>query len=415
MGFAESSSVSYPCRTCTCTKKETQNVIVDMPEKHRTKESYHDAVKVVQNSAKIDYKLTFGLREMCVLNELKYFHIIDNLNVDIMHDLCEGTVQTALFHFFKYILAKRVLSEKELIDRITFFDYGILSRHCYPSRLTLDRKNLNQNASQIKCLTCHIPFIFFDLKSHTELQNIWTCIHSMLKILTICYSSTITERDLKDLELSVEFHLKNMIELFAINLKPKHHHMTHYAHVIRNVGPLIHMSTMKYEIKHKDFTKIAKTTNNFRNINKTLVNRYLERSIGKKMYSDEISHAVFRNFDKKFIEEFRLILNDILIPDILCAKWLKINSEYYENSLILKIGARFFEILHIIRYKSEYFFICFEYEKICFEYFMQSFEIREIQPRNFVLVKHSELTTRRSFEKKKNDGKWYLIVDTLDL
>lgn len=386
-----------------------------MPGKHRTKECYHEAVRVVQNSAKIDYKLTFGIREMCVLNELKYFHIIDNLNVDIMHDLCEGTVQTALFHFFKYILAKKVLSEKELINRITFFDYGVLSRHCYPSRLTLDRKNLNQNASQIKCLIYHIPFIFFDLQSHTELQNIWTCIHSMLKILTICYSSTITERDLKDLESSVEFHLKNMIKLFAIDLKPKHHHMTHYAHVIRNVGPLIHMSTMKYEIKHKDFTKIAKTTNNFRNINETLVNRYLERSIGKKMYSDEISHAVFREFDKKFIEEFRLILNDIVIPGISCAKWLKINSEYYENSPILKIGANFFEILHIIRYKSEYFFICFEYEKIRFDYFMQSFDIREIQPRNFVLIKHSKLTTRRSFEKKKNEGKWYLIVDALDL
>lgn len=415
MGFAESSSVSYPCRTCICTKKETQCLTVDIPAKHRSKENYEEAIRIIENSDYIDYKKTMGIREACVLNELKFFHIIDNLNVDIMHDLCEGTVQTVLYNFFDFIISKKIISENEIISKITFYNYGVLNRHCVPSRLSLTKKNLNQNASQIKCLIYHIPFIFFDFKSHDEIQKLWICIHSMLKILTICYSSTITENDLKDLDDSVKCHLENMIELFGINLKPKHHHMTHYAHVIRNVGPLVHMSTMKFEMKHKEFTRISKVTNNFRNINKTLVNRHLERSFSKNMYTDVITHAVFRKVDKNFEEEFKMILNDFVITEVLRGKWLKINSDYYESGLFLKSGTRFFKILHIIRHRNEYFFICSEYENNNFDHFLHSIEIREIIPCNTVLLKYSELYLKKSFEKKENNEKVYLIADSLDI
>lgn len=103
----------------------------------------------------------------------------------------------------------------------------------------------------------------------------------MLKIVTICYSSKISETDSNELEYWVKTHLDKMIEVFGIKLKPKHHFMTHYANIIRKVGPLVHMSTLRFETKHKEFTKIAKSTNNYRNINKTLSTRYQENLLSK--------------------------------------------------------------------------------------------------------------------------------------
>lgn len=407
LGFAESSAVSYPCRTCLCTKEETQIISIDLPEKHRTKESYNEAIDIINNTERIDYKATKGIREFCVLNRLEYFHILDNLNADIMHDLCEGTVSVLLFHFSKHLLDTKLFTEQNLRNLVSFFSYGVLNRHNNPSNISFEKRNLNQNASQTKCLLYHLPYIFVEYKSHDAFKDLWICLHSMLEIMTICYSATIKESYLINLEKAVKNHLESMVRVFKIKLIRKHHHMTHYAHIIRNVGPLVHMSTMRFEMKHKELKKISKSTNNFRNINRTITARHVERSFVKTMYENEISHGVMRVLDFQLKLKFEGLLNGVCEHQCDQTKWLRINSHYYENGLFLKSAFDFFEINHILYAENEYYFICTKYKQNGYDEFLNSIMIEKISPVSVDLLKYSELGCKKSFEKRSYMSRYF--------
>lgn len=420
LGFAGSMAASYFCRTCLSTKEETQILTVDVPEKYRTRDNYNEAIRIIKNSSEIDYKITKGIREYCILNDLKYFNIIDNFNVDIMHDLCEGTIQVLLSKVLNLCVREKLLSESDLKCLVAYHDYGILNRHNLPSELKLERKNLNQNASQTKCLLHHLPFILFDLKSHTLSRDVWDCLQSMLKIVTICYSSKISETDLKELEYCVKSHLDKMIEVFGITLKPKHHFMTHYTNIIRKVGPLVHMSTLRFETKHKEFTKIAKSTNNYRNINKTLGIRYQESLLSRSYYVDQIEHGKLRLPKCDFFTEFGYLLEDFENRSvILQTRYLKINSHYYESGLFIKNGKFLYQILKIFKYQNEYFFICKQFNVVIFDEFLNSIQIEKSYPEILSIFCHSKLKIKKSFEKKNvlNDRNLaiFIPVESLDI
>lgn len=420
LGFAESMAASYFCRTCLSTKEETQSLTVDVPEKYRTRDSYDEAIRIIQNSSEIEYKITKGIREYCILNDLTYFNILDNFNVDIMHDLCEGTIQVLLHNVFNFCVREKLLSESGLKSLVAYHDYGILNRHNLPSELKLERKNLNQNASQTKCILHHLPFILFDYKLDTLSKDVRDCIQSMLKIVSICYSSKIGETDLKELEHWVKIHLDNMIEVFGINLKPKHHFMIHYANIIRKVGPLVHMSTLRFETKHKEFTKIAKSTNNYRNINKTLGIRYQESLLCRSYYVDQTEHGKLKLPECDFFTQFGHLLYDFKNKtDILQIRYLKINSHYYESGLFVKNGKFLFQILKLFKYENDYYFICNQFDVVLYNAFLNSIQIERTYPDEMSIFCHSKLSIKKSFEKKNvlNNGNvtTFLLVESLDI
>lgn len=416
LGFAESLSAKFFCRTCLCSKEETQIMTRDNPEKYRTKQDYDAAIDDIRNSQTVDLKKTKGIREYCVLNNLKYFHILQNMNADIMHDLCEGVLQTMTSHFFQFGISRKLFSESELINFVSFFDYGVLNRRNMPSDVRLDRKNLNQNASQMKCLVQHLPFIFSHLKDEEEFKNVWLCVTSMLTILKICYSSTITNDQLDILAIKIEAYLKTMIETFGVKLKPKDHIMTHYPHIIRSVGPLVHMSTMKFEMKHKDLTNIAKSTNNFRNINKTLAKRYQEKSFFNTKYENKITSAIKKVVDVNFLQLYGSVLDVFpLKSEIYRTKWVKINSDHYEKGLMLKFNQTFFEINCLLYYGNEFFFICSHYEYNDFDEFFNSIKITKTTPEKILLVKYSDLHSKKSYEKKMVGESIYLMANCLEI
>lgn len=107
MGFAGGFSATYFCRTCTSTKEETRSLTIDMPNKHRTQRQYDDAIELIAKSSDVDLKKTLGIKVFCPLNKLIYFNILDNLNADIMHDICEGTIRYLLSPFFKHLIEKK--------------------------------------------------------------------------------------------------------------------------------------------------------------------------------------------------------------------------------------------------------------------------------------------------------------------
>lgn len=57
-------------------------------------------------------------------------------------------------------------------------------------------------------------------------------------------------------------------------LRPKHHYVEHYPHLIMCFVPLVHFWTMRFDGKHKVFKKIVHDVNNFKNILKMLAERH---------------------------------------------------------------------------------------------------------------------------------------------
>lgn len=266
-GFVEGFRAKYFCRMCDLSNEECSSAVAEDPSRMRNISEYNLQLIQLPKSEKKNINIK-GVKKHCLLNSIGNFHIFQNRNVDLMHDVLEGAVPKLLHNLFSYCVDKRILSAKELQDRVRDHNYGISNRCNKPSFLDLDKLNLNQNASQSYCLMINIPFMLIDKKD--KLMEIWICVESLLQIMQICFSDSITDTDLVLLEELVKTHLKNFSKLFKCTLKPKHHFLTHYASVIRSSGPVINNWMMRMEAKHKFFTDHAKRIKNCINVAKSL-------------------------------------------------------------------------------------------------------------------------------------------------
>lgn len=207
LGFVESFGATNFCRFCTASKKETETMVIQDSKKLRTIEEYESHLKIVSESTKIDFNLTKGVKRPCALNELNFFHSLENKSVDIMHDLNEGAIPFLLQHLFAYCIKKKLVTEASLKKRILFYDFGI-DRKNAPSTLNLKKSNLNQSATQLLCLFRNIGFIFSDFELNEKLDKAWKCIESLQTIVQIAYSTDIHEDDLVSLTNNTSTFLK---------------------------------------------------------------------------------------------------------------------------------------------------------------------------------------------------------------
>lgn len=411
-GFVESFMAHFFCRICTLAKDETKRMTIEDTTKLRTRESYDEIVKLIVSGQNLDYKETLGVKRLCYLNNLKYFHITDNFNLDIMHDFMEGAVPLLLKLFFEHGINCRVFTEKELINAFFYFDYGLLNKKCIPSAINMTRRNLGQNASQTRCILLNMPFVLFSYKNNENLEKAWVCISSMQQIVRIVYSPIIDSSNLNLLKELTTKHLEYVKESFTIELTPKQHNMTHMHTSISMVGPLVHMSTLKFEMKHKEFSSDVRKMQNYKNVSQSLAQNYQIKSmdncyknqikIGRKTRSkvNAIHHSFFVNFD--FSKLFEL-------------KSLKYNSHYYEKGLFIKDNEFFHKIENIFSYESEYYFLCIQYTGIKFDEFLNSLSITENIPKTYKLLCHSKMMYKKSHSHKQLGNSLYIIAETIEI
>lgn len=158
-GFSEIFAADYFCRFCECSRIETQSLTKEDISKLRTAATYNEQITKLQNNAKMDLKDTKGIRSHCLFNNVENFHVLTNLSVDIMHDICEGIIPFFLHNVFQYCIDKKICNQKYLIRRIRDFNYGVLNSQKKPSRLQIERNNLGQNASQLYAIMVNMYFM----------------------------------------------------------------------------------------------------------------------------------------------------------------------------------------------------------------------------------------------------------------
>lgn len=413
-GLAGSFSATYFCRFCITPKATCKQMTSEDPDSIRDVESYNIICGNLSKSNN-DLKISKGVKQYCILNDLNHFHMLENYTVDIMHDLLEGTVPFLLENLFKYcVKGKNLFSLKKLQNMVKFFDYGYLNKKSVPSKIKLEG-NLGQSASQMHCLIKNIPFILFHYKN--ELNEVWPAVQSMLMILEIVFSEQISENDIKRLEAVTESHLKLIIGLFSCNLIPKHHLMLHYPRVIRSMGPLVHLWSMRFESKHKIFKQRAGMTKNFVNLTKSLAEKHqLEMSVIENKYSDTIKMGKITNEFDQFVDDFEMY-NEMLgtRSNARIIKSLKLNAWQYRPGLLIFQNSKFFEIKYILACDDGYWFLCetlYFIEKAC--QYGNSLVLSD-SASMLKVISLNELTMKKSFQKMYVNDEIHVICCDLEL
>lgn len=435
-GMAKCFNCTHFCRICNCPKNITQKICRELKETLRTRDEYDKIMEKLalhssHSKKKIDYKETVGFQSYCILNDLNYFHSIDNRSQDRMHDIDEGAMPFVLGHLFDYLSSEGIITLSEIKEKVKSFNYGILERKNIPSDIFFNKKNLNQNASQMRCLTKHLPFIFKDLlklqdgNKRRKVHKVWKVVELMLKINQIADSYVITELDIINLENYVAEFLKCIQVFFGVLLIPKLHFLTHYAETIRQMGSIKNLQTIRGEAKHQTFTRYGKRTNNFMNICKTLAqkhqqqivcnlreNTYRDRKTTSKKIRALIKYSfLIKNFDEyaQLFSNYFGNLNDVMIID-----YLVMNSFYFKSGLFVLFSNQFCQIEAILSRDQTLVLFCSPYRTVRLQEFSNSIQITKSTDR-CLLWTFSDIEHMKSYEGKISNGKTYIIADELDL
>lgn len=363
---------------------------------------------------KVKFEETKGVKYYCQLSDLKYFHIIDNPTVDIMHDVSEGVIPFSLKLLFTFCCNSKIFSFDELNSMIQYFDYGYLNNQNIPSEINLEKRSLGQNAAQSLCLFRNVPFILYKFRNHSQLTQIWQIIESLLRIVEIIYSDEITDSDLDVLNEMIHIHLEG-IKTHGMNLLPKHHFMLHYAPIIRSLGPLVTMNMIRYESKHKVFKDIAKNTHNYKNINKTLaLSHQKSLCVNGFTYKQSVVNGKTSPMNKNFAKKYENYLKYDFGTDVINVEeiqWLRIGNYQYRKDLLIIHRGFLYQMKNILVYKNRYYFMSNRFEVAKFERSLNSFQIHETTAED--LIQFSELKILKTYEMKSIESKKYVIADTL--
>lgn len=427
-------SICY-CRVCFCDKDACQRQTIEVASKIRTKTHYNQQISTINSAKTINKKLklgeTYGIKNYSVLNDLNFFHTIENRTQDMMHDVYEGAMPANLSLFFKRLIMCGVITEDEIELKISTFNYGKLESKNTPSKFCINKKNLNQKASQMRCLMTHTPFIFHYLLRHSDeekrkiVHKIWPSIEYILKIDQILCSTVIKEKDLVNLENYTDMLLKHIKKTFSIKLFPKLHFMTHYANTIRIMGPLKFSQIMRGDAKHQVFTQYAKRCRNYTNIYKTLSEKHQEMLAAK---SDKITYIDKLEVSKKnfkLLKEKGKLKNDLGnyskmlseffsdLSQVTIINFITINSIRFSKGLFLISDAKMHQIDAVLKCNDSFIFLCTQFHTVKYFPFANCFEVQKST--NVSLIKFDSLTCKRSFESKNLNGKPHIIAEDLDM
>lgn len=104
-----------------------------------------------------------------------------------------------------------------------------------------------------------------------EDNKTWGILMDLKDIAELLCSSKFTDESLCYMECKISDHRNLLQEVFPdFRLRPKHHFIEHYPHLVRCFGPLVDFWTIRFEAKHSFFKKVVRDVNNFKNILLTL-------------------------------------------------------------------------------------------------------------------------------------------------
>lgn len=149
------------------------------------------------------------------------------------------------------------------------------------------------------------------------------------------------------LECKISEHRQRYQELFPDQkLLPKHHFLEHYPELIKYLGPLVTLWTMRFEAKQSFFKQVVRDTSNFRNITLTLETTH-QLMVGYNMFIHDYETLFLEvaNISKVPID----VLNEDIVntltqkyPEVTAvnlAHSVTINGNTYQKGMIVLHGS----------------------------------------------------------------------------
>lgn len=411
LGYVMCFIASHFCRHCISSKEQCQTEVKEDRALLRTKQRYDDHCQIIQNSEKVDFSMTKGMKIYCKLNDITHFHILDNPSVDIMHDLAEGVIPFLLKNLFVYAFNKSIFDEVELDWMVQYHDYGWLSRRNLPSRVSISKRRVGQSAAQVLCLFKHLPMLLYKYKENENLKLVWPCVTSLLRIVEIVHAYELNDDHLCILNKEISNHLTYTKSAFDTHSRPKHHFMTHYASTVRKMGPLIYLSMMRYEAKHQQIKRLLGEDRNFQNINKTLANKHQKMMwYSKFTYKDDIETAKIEPATATECNHSQLNQDDLRKT-----KRAFINNYEYMPGLLFIHKSFLYQIKNVLIAEENYILIGKTCKVKNFNTFLNCFEIELDESSIEISVNVNDLSIKKTFEKKIVDQKMYTMAAIIDL
>ncbi len=285
-GFVENFSGQYFCRFCTATRTDSQSKEVRDGVFPLRSEEQHD-VHVADACKKGE--ACCGVKNACPLSEnLSYFKVTTGFPPDVAHDLLEGIVPVELAGCIEIFTKKKYFTFDQLNKLIQEFPFkwGDKTNRPHVLPLTFSRKKtIGGNAHENWCLLRLIPLIVGKLIPQDE--PAWELILLLKDIVELVVCPVHTSESVAYLESKISEHRNRFQALFPERkLLPKHHFMEHYPAMIHLFGPPVSFWTMRFEAKHSFFKQVARHTNCFKNITKTLARKH-QLMVGQFMQSSQ--------------------------------------------------------------------------------------------------------------------------------
>ena len=254
-----------------------------------------------------DTKLT-GIKEESVWDEVLDFGIVENYAVCYLHDGPEGTFNLVISLILHYYCIKTKSKDKKLLlnilnGRLKSFDYNrndISNRPTLVSEVELKDKHLSMSGTEMHNFLLIFSMLVVDIVQHDEVWNLYL---QMRQIMELCSSRKFQKGCTKFMRTLVEEFIAMFKNPFPTEpIKPKMHNLTHYGTILEQSGPIINLSTSKYETKHNDKKKEASAANSRVNITHTLCMEeslvLCYRFLSKGNLSMNTDYGPVENFDR---------------------------------------------------------------------------------------------------------------------
>ena len=355
MGFVESFVAHKPCRLCTLDRSDFQKVTVEDSSVLRTVESYDHAVENVNVQET-------GIKDRCVLNELTHFHAAVNCTQDVMHDVFEGVLAYDLLLICRALVQAGHFTGELLNHRIQTFDYGYHDTSNRPPVIVVTADTLPFDASQTWCLMRILAVAVGDLVPEDD--PFWHFYLSLRCLMDVVLAPTVSEKQLAALPALVSEYLEQHLSLFPQHtLKNKHHHLIHYATLIRRFGPLMRYSCMRFESKHQRSKKLLHIAGNFKNVPKSCAYRHQHNVAFRLLQTtaDVQSGLVIGPGSVITLSELQngydinsSLENIGMYSELYDANWIEITGVRYKHSAVVMCGIEsettpiFIEVQHIL-------------------------------------------------------------------
>lgn len=386
LGYTKSFVANHCCRICVCHRDELRLQTEQDESLNRNQQNYTEALDEENVLVRLS---TTGIRENCIFHHIQSFNVWDNVTCDILHDIYEGIVHYEVCEILNYmIFTKSYFTLDQLNARKSSFDYGFpdnTNKSVNIQLLNIEKKSLKMSASQIKCFLHFSTLFIGDFVPTTD--PVWLFYLKLLRLIDKINSPSFNEADLNILQHDIKVHHETYLQLFpGSHLMPKHHFMLHYASIIRKLGPLKRLWTMRLEAKHKDIKEYAHVSCNRKNIVLSLAiqsNYHFAYQLHMKQSNPEKPYivygkGVFLNLIEskllKIFSNFSLLEKYEIdeLKKIFSVSYIEIcNTKYQLNNVVSMINSNdelsFNQIKYILQIKNETYLVCMVLDSIEFD------------------------------------------------